>query len=98
MANISKNNQTIVTDSVNIYENEYANLPRVLKIAKVINELRVIPRVFLLTYTIVFYQVIQWALAIENITIAQTGLVGVIAGMATGMFASYTMTSKNRQK
>ena len=94
MTTINKDNKTIVADSVNVYESDYNSLPRALQWAKLINEFRVVPRIFMLTYTFVFYEVVQWALAQEELTIAETGFVGVIAGLASVMFSAYTMTTK----
>lgn len=92
------NDQTIVANNINIIENEYKGLPLPLKTAKILNELRIVPRIFLIVYTVVFYQVVQWALDQEELTTPETGLVGVIAGMASIMFSAYTMTSKNNKK
>jgi hypothetical protein len=60
-----------------------------LKLAEVLNALRVIPRIMLATYTLVWYQVIVWFMTLPDPSMAQSGLVSVVTGAGAAWFGLY---------
>lgn len=60
-----------------------------LKLAEVLNALRVIPRIMLATYTLVWYQVIVWFMTLPDPSMAQSGLVSVVTGAGAAWFGIY---------
>ena len=59
------------------------------KLAEVLNALRVIPRIMLATYTLVWYQVIVWFMTLPDPSMAQSGLVSVVTGAGAAWFGLY---------
>ena len=60
-----------------------------LKLADALNALRVIPRIMLATYTLVWYQVIAWFMTLPDPSMAQAGLVSVVTGAGAAWFGLY---------
>ena len=60
-----------------------------IKLAEILNELRVVPRGMLIIYMVVFYQVIQWFMSLPEPNMAQAGLVSVITGAGAAWFGLY---------
>ena len=60
-----------------------------LKLAEVLNALRVIPRIMLITYTLVWYQVINWFMSLPSPSMEQAGLVSVVTGAGAAWFGLY---------
>jgi len=58
-------------------------------LADKLNELRIVPRAMLIMYMLVFYQVVQWFMALPNPNMAQAGLVSVITGAGAAWFGLY---------
>jgi len=59
------------------------------KLADALNALRVIPRIMLATYTLVWYQVIAWFMTLSDPSMAQAGLVSVVTGAGAAWFGLY---------
>ena len=50
---------------------------------------RTVPRIMMVLYGLVFYNTMQWFMALENPNNAQAGLVSVVVGAGAGWFAIY---------
>lgn len=59
------------------------------------DKLRIFPRIFISIYIYVFYDVIQWFMALENPNMEQAGLVSVVTGAGAAWFGLY-VNSGNR--
>jgi hypothetical protein len=59
------------------------------KLADTLNALRVIPRIMLITYTLVWYQVINWFMSLPSPSMEQAGLVSVVTGAGAAWFGLY---------
>ena len=53
------------------------------------DRLRIFPRIFISIYIYMFYEVVQWFMAMPDPTIAQSGLVSVITGVGAAWFGLY---------
>lgn len=54
-----------------------------------INKLRIFPRVFITVYIYMFYNVVEWFMAIPEPNMAQAGLVSVVTGAGAAWFGLY---------
>ena len=59
---------------------------------------RIIPRLLILTYMIVFYQVTVWFMALPEPNNAQAGFVSVIVGAGAAWFGLYVNGKSNATK
>lgn len=59
------------------------------KIAQILNDLRVVPRIMLVTYTVVWYQTINWFMQLPSPSLEQAGLVSVVTGAGAAWFGLY---------
>ena len=50
---------------------------------------RIVPRLLILCYMLVFYQTTQWFMAMPDPTNAQAGFCSIIVGAGAGWFAIY---------
>ena len=53
------------------------------------DRLRIFPRIFISIYIYMFYEVVQWFMAMPDPTMAQSGLVSVITGVGAAWFGLY---------
>ena len=65
-------------------------------LADTLNNLRVVPRCMLITYMVVFYQVVQWFMALPDPNMAQAGLVSVITGAGAAWFGLYVSSGGSK--
>jgi len=65
-------------------------------LATKLNELRIVPRAMLIMYMLVFYQVVQWFMALPNPNMAQAGLVSVITGAGAAWFGLYVSSGGSK--
>jgi len=56
---------------------------------------RIIPRALIITYMIVFYQSINWFMALEDPNNAQAGFISVIVGAGAAWFGLYVNSRSN---
>jgi hypothetical protein len=54
--------------------------------AKIIDELRILPRFMMLAVTVLTYQAVHWFMNLPDPSVAQSGLVSVCMGALTGCF------------
>ena len=57
--------------------------------ANTLDTLRLFPRFFIATYIYLFYDVVQWFMALEVPTNQQAGLVSIIVGAGAAWFGLY---------
>lgn len=57
------------------------------------DKLRVFPRLFICVYIYVFYDVVQWFMALEDPSVSQAGLVSVVTGAGAAWFGLYVNSS-----
>ena len=55
---------------------------------------RIVPRLLILVYMIVFYQTTQWFMALPDPNNAQAGFVSVIVGAGAAWFGLYCTSGK----
>ena len=66
------------------------------KFTETLDKLRLFPRLFITVYIWMFYDVVQWFMALEVPTNQQAGLVSIIVGAGAAWFGLYVgSTSKN---
>lgn len=65
-------------------------------LADTLNNLRVVPRCMLITYMVVFYQVIQWFMTLPDPNMAQAGLVSVLTGAGAAWFGLYVSSGGSK--
>ncbi len=75
-------------------------MERLLKIAKLLNAFRVIPRLLMLFYMTMTYQSVMWFTNPDNFpesgpTSEQAILISVIVGAGAAWFAAYTNTGNH---
>jgi len=59
------------------------------KFTEVLDKLRLFPRLFITVYIWMFYDVVQWFMALEVPTNQQAGLVSIIVGAGAAWFGLY---------
>lgn len=65
-------------------------------LADQLNQLRIVPRCMLVTYMVVFYQVIQWFMDLPDPNMAQAGLVSVVTGAGAAWFGLYVSSGGSK--
>ena len=66
------------------------------KFTEILDRLRLFPRLFITVYIWMFYDVVQWFMALEVPTNQQAGLVSIIVGAGAAWFGLYTNSSKSK--
>ena len=59
------------------------------KFTETLDKLRLFPRLFITVYIWMFYDVVQWFMALEVPTNQQAGLVSIIVGAGASWFGLY---------
>jgi hypothetical protein len=59
------------------------------RVAELLNEFRVAPRILITMYGVVFYDVAQWFMVLDNPTAAQAAFVSTMVGAAAAFFGLY---------
>ena len=59
------------------------------EIPETLDNWRVVPRLLITLYAIVFYQTMNWFMALPDPNIAQSGLVSVVVGAGAAWFGLY---------
>ena len=59
------------------------------KFTETLDKLRLFPRLFITVYIWMFYDVVQWFMALEVQTNQQAGLVSIIVGAGAAWFGLY---------
>jgi hypothetical protein len=59
------------------------------------DKLRIFPRIFISIYIYVFYDVVQWFMALEDPNMSQAGLVSVVTGAGAAWFGLYVNSGTN---
>jgi len=53
------------------------------------DKLRIFPRIFIIVYIYMFYDVVQWFMSLQEPNMAQAGLVSVVTGAGAAWFGLY---------
>ena len=59
---------------------------------------RIIPRLLILFYMVVFYNSTQWFMSLEDPSNAQAGFISTIVGAGAAWFGLYVGSSKNNKE
>lgn len=63
-----------------------------------INKFRIFPRIFIGVYIYMFYEVVQWAMSVEDLSNAQSILVSVVVGAGSAWFGLYVNSGNGNAK
>ena len=66
------------------------------KFTQTLDKLRLFPRLFITVYIWMFYDVVQWFMALEVPTNQQAGLVSIIVGAGAAWFGLYVRTGSSK--
>ena len=66
-----------------------------IDLAKMVDQWRIFPRIFITTYIYLLYRVTVWYMALDAPSLAQSGLVSVVVGAGAAWFGLYTGSSKS---
>jgi hypothetical protein len=66
--------------------------------AKMLNYWRIFPRLFLSVYIILLYDVVQWAMSLDEMSTQQSSLVSVIVGVGAAWFMAYVNSGPGKDK
>jgi len=64
--------------------------------AELLNDLRVIPRLLIGTYVMVWYDSAQWFMALEAPTTQQASLISIVTGVGAAWFGLYVNSGGKR--
>jgi len=64
------------------------------KISKALDDLRIVPRLIVLMYGLLFYQASMWFMGLTTPTGTQATFISVIVGAAGAMFGFYVNSGK----
>ena len=84
----------IDTNMVDSSKNRYQGL---IDLAKAVHQWRIFPRLFLSVYIYLLYKVTIWFMALQDPTMAQSGLVSIVVGAGAAWFGLYAGTSKGKK-
>ena len=76
----------IDTNMVDSSKNRYQGL---IDLAKAVDQWRIFPRLFLSVYIYLLYKVTIWFMALQDPTMAQSGLVSIVVGAGAAWFGLY---------
>jgi|TARA_B100000073_G_C23579553_1_gene511650 hypothetical protein len=71
---------------------------KIREFAVTLDSLRLFPRFFIGTYIYLFYDVVQWFMALENPNTQQAGLVSIVIGAGAAWFGLYVGSGKSKQQ
>ena len=66
-----------------------------IDLAKMVDQWRIFPRIFITTYIYLLYRVTVWYMALDAPSMEQSGLVSVVVGAGAAWFGLYTGSSKS---
>ena len=84
----------IYTNMVDSSKNKYQGL---IDLAKAVDSWRIFPRIFISAYIFLLYKVTIWFMALQDPTMAQSGLVSIVVGAGAAWFGLYAGTSKGKK-
>tara|TARA_B100000686_G_C15807184_1_gene487146 strand:- start:165 stop:428 length:264 start_codon:yes stop_codon:yes gene_type:complete len=67
------------------------------EIPEMLDNWRVIPRLLIFLYAVVFYQTMNWFMLLENPNNAQAGFVSVIVGAGAAWFGLYVNSGSGKK-
>ena len=67
------------------------------EIPEMLDNWRVIPRLLIFLYAVVFYQTMNWFMLLENPNNAQAGFVSVIVGAGAAWFGLYVNSGSGKR-
>ena len=82
------------TNIVDSSKNKYQGF---IDLAKALDAWRIFPRLFLSVYIFLLYKVTIWFMALQDPTMAQSGLVSIVVGAGAAWFGLYAGTSKGKK-
>lgn len=68
----------------------------IMHLAEAIDSWRIFPRIFITVYIFLLYEVVTWAMRLENISLEQSGLVSIIVGAGAAWFGLYVGSGRSR--
>nr|VFK34892.1 MAG: hypothetical protein BECKMB1821I_GA0114274_10898 [Candidatus Kentron sp. MB]VFK77024.1 MAG: hypothetical protein BECKMB1821H_GA0114242_10918 [Candidatus Kentron sp. MB] len=74
-------------------KNKYQNW---IHLARAVDSWRIFPRIFITTYIILLYQVVNWFMELAKPSMEQSGLVSIVVGAGAAWFGLYLGSSKRR--
>ena len=66
-----------------------------IDLAKMVDQWRIFPRLFITTYIYLLYKVVVWYMDLAAPSMEQSGLVSVVVGAGAAWFGLYTGSSKS---
>ena len=71
---------------------------KIREFAVTLDSLRLFPRLFIGTYIYLFYDVVQWFMALETPNTQPAGLVSIVIGAGAAWFGLYVGSGKSKQQ
>lgn len=68
---------------------------KIARIARILNELRVIPRMLMAFYIVLTWQTSQWFFALQDPSAAQAGFASAVVGAGAAWFGLYVNSGPN---
>jgi hypothetical protein len=66
-----------------------------MDVAEVIDAWRIFPRIFLIGYGVLCYQLVAWAMSLSTLSFEQAGLVGTITAVFAPLSNWYMQTGRS---
>jgi len=73
--------------------NPFKNL---IHLARALDSWRIFPRIFISVYIYLLYEVVIWAMEVENLSLEQSGLVSIIVGAGAAWFGLYVGSGRRK--
>lgn len=68
------------------------------KIAEITNDLRIIPRLIMLGYSLLVFYVVEWSLLQEKITTQHASIIASVIGIASFLVPAYFNSGNSKKK
>jgi len=69
-----------------------------IKIAKIANDLRIVPRLIMLGYAFLVWHVVDWSLIQAKITTQHAGIIASVIGIASFLVPAYFNSGNSKSK
>nr|VFK29037.1 MAG: hypothetical protein BECKMB1821I_GA0114274_10085 [Candidatus Kentron sp. MB]VFK74646.1 MAG: hypothetical protein BECKMB1821H_GA0114242_10085 [Candidatus Kentron sp. MB] len=79
--------------NTNLQQNKYQNW---IHLARTVDSWRIFPRIFITTYIILLYQVVNWCIKLDFPSPEQSALVSIVVGAGAAWFGLYLGSGKRR--
>lgn len=68
----------------------------IIHLARAVDSWRIFPRIFISVYIYLLYEVVLWAMEVENLSLEQSGLVSIIVGAGAAWFGLYVGSGRRK--